>query len=619
MAAWDNISLPGPPAAPSYAAPLLNFAPIGNLASDYFQGTQQKRTLALQNAFKDGLPTLQDQNGNPVVDPQTGQPMLDVNAITQKAAKIGGLDAAVPFLSLQMKGQALGGVASAIAGGGAQGAPAAGAPQPQSAAVPAHGIPGGSSPPPGVSATGEGSQPDTLANIVQSQISDPVLAGKVMTAAAARLGIDPGQKIDPNNPTVQAYIRTAKGGVTPTGGTAGLPPGGTTQGMDLGTADALSQKAAQIRYAALRAEAFQPGLGKAALDQAQALDDRAKQIRDLYTKNAELTPDVKNYQAGSQPGETMPEFQARTAGLAEANKTDVTTFNKQATGIQTLATSSYDGLQKAALAKNLTLDPNFYSGPLSKEVETYNQFKSVFGSAPTSALPQEAFNKAANDMLQEQVKAMGGSGVGRVLQSEVNIMRQSIASLGITPASNRALLEIVSRVYKQQQAIGQIAQTVPRNANGQMTTQLNQKIAQYFQSNPLFTPMEIQHPQLLAAPDAPPQLRSGRRNRRVHGRRASALKRVTRSASTARLWRSPDDATPCNSSWRRRLCRRAIAGTGNFLCARRTARQRGPLGSLCGSNSCACRSSVGRGSGRRTVVRLHTARASHSWPKYQRD
>ena len=34
----------------------------------------------------------------------------------------------------------------------------------------------------------------------------------------------------------------------------------------------------------------------------------------------------------------MPEFQARTAGLAEANKTDVTTFNKQATGIQTLAT-----------------------------------------------------------------------------------------------------------------------------------------------------------------------------------------------------------------------------------------------------------------------------------------
>ena len=84
-------------------------------------------------------------------------------------------------------------------------------------------------------------------------------------------------------------------------------------------------------------------------------------------------------------------------------------------------------------------------------------------------------------------------------------MRQSIASLGITPASNRALLEIVSRVYKQQQAIGQIAQTVPRNANGQMTTQLNQKIAQYFQSNPLFTPMEIQHPQLLAAPDAPPQ------------------------------------------------------------------------------------------------------------------
>jgi hypothetical protein len=63
------------PAAASYAAPLLNFAPVANYPQDYFQGQQRQRELALQQPF---------------VDPPTGQPMTDPIAINKELMRRGG-------------------------------------------------------------------------------------------------------------------------------------------------------------------------------------------------------------------------------------------------------------------------------------------------------------------------------------------------------------------------------------------------------------------------------------------------------------------------------------------------------------------------------------------------
>ena len=136
-------------------------------------------------------------------------------------------------------------------------------------------------------------------------------------------------------------------------------------------------------------------------------------------------------------------------------------------------------------------------------MQTYQQFKSVFGSNPSTALPAEAFNKVVNDMLIEQVKALGQSGVGRVLMTEVNAMRQGIASMGITGASNRALAEIVSRVYQQSGAIADIQRGI-KAPPGQRNVAFDNAVTEYLKSHPLFSPEELQHPQLLGAPDAPP-------------------------------------------------------------------------------------------------------------------
>ena len=52
--------LPNAPTPASYQSPVVDFSPLANLANKYFEGTQQRRTLALQSAFENGVPTRPD-------------------------------------------------------------------------------------------------------------------------------------------------------------------------------------------------------------------------------------------------------------------------------------------------------------------------------------------------------------------------------------------------------------------------------------------------------------------------------------------------------------------------------------------------------------------------------
>ena len=73
------------PYAASYAAPLVNFGPLGELPEEAFKATQRARTLQLQA---------------PVIDPRTGQPTTDPNLILQAIAQRGGLEATVSQLPM---------------------------------------------------------------------------------------------------------------------------------------------------------------------------------------------------------------------------------------------------------------------------------------------------------------------------------------------------------------------------------------------------------------------------------------------------------------------------------------------------------------------------------------
>jgi hypothetical protein len=82
------------PAGGSYTPPLLDFSVLKNLPQDYFQGTQNARTLQLQQAFKNGLPM--DANGNP-----------DISAMADQLSRIGGAPYAQQMLPYLIDARAL--------------------------------------------------------------------------------------------------------------------------------------------------------------------------------------------------------------------------------------------------------------------------------------------------------------------------------------------------------------------------------------------------------------------------------------------------------------------------------------------------------------------------------
>lgn len=494
---------------------------LGKLPDSYWAGQNQQYTQAQRDVFKNGLP--RDNQGN-----------IDWNAAAEQLAKVGGTSQVQNVMGLSTIEPTL----KAISGANPDNNPAPAVPvnpqyPPSVAAPPAQAakqpapitgpVPGGQPVPPGQSINLTG--PDRT-SIVQGtgEATPRMLAQRLGVDAsqlAQNLGVGQDEVIDTTDPNVRAKIvQFAQGGQQPQAPAANFNDRFQPQGygVNTDTADAYEAKA-RILYQ--KADQIASGsvplgvspLGKVASEnmakradmlrkQADQFMTQANTIRQGLVKNAEITPEQKNATASGQPNP-----QAYTTAVNAQNelaKKDIETFQTRYTGLQTLGEQSYNGIQKAQLMKQLTLDPSFYSGPLSEYSQTYNQFRSVFGAAPTSALPQEAFNKVVNDLLTEQVKAMGQSGVGRVLQSEVNIMRNGIASLGITPASNRALAEIVSRVYKQQQDIAEIARHVPQSP-GKMNQSLDSAVTSYLRQHPLFTQEELQNPKLLSAPDAPPQ------------------------------------------------------------------------------------------------------------------
>src|SRR5262245_32322216 len=93
MPPWDRVLLPTPP---NYAANnnfMLGLGQmIGQIPDQYYQGQQQARTTALQQAFPNGLPM--DANGQ-----------IDINAVVDRMAKLGGAPAIEGILPTLLQNQ----------------------------------------------------------------------------------------------------------------------------------------------------------------------------------------------------------------------------------------------------------------------------------------------------------------------------------------------------------------------------------------------------------------------------------------------------------------------------------------------------------------------------------
>lgn len=494
MASWDYPAVSSPTTA-SYAPPQVDFSKISNLLQDYYKGADMQRQEEKATAFRNGIP--KDASGN-----------IDVGAVTERLAKINP-DYAMPLINMQMQSQMGQQAASAITGpggaapqSGAQPAPAAPASVPAPRSTPVAAV--------------SGDQPGSIMSMIPDGVSADD-TGRIASQVANTFRLDPNAAPPPDMvPRIRAKIASLTGrpvaGPQPSETPASEPAPQTVAqaqsdgqpGMDMGTANRLSGEASYIRARAAALSGVNPKAAEVLTKEADSRDARAKQIRDYLSEEDKSTPDQKNYNSDKMPGESMADYQARSAGGAELAKQDSVAYSKKYEGIQKASVEASIEQPKIQLMKTFSNSPDFYSGVLEPTNRTFKQFAVATGIDPNKALPQEGFNKVASDMLTSQIRALGASGAGPVRIAEVKNMQKSIANLGITPVTNRLLVEITDRTYKDVQAIADLTrkyESNPKNLPGKKNVGLDQAIHDYYQSHPLFSESEIKDPRLIAPPE----------------------------------------------------------------------------------------------------------------------
>lgn len=523
------------PQGASYAAPLVGFQigqSLASLPDQYMKGRENSRKIAMEDAFPKGVPTNPDGS-------------VDVNAVVDKGAKIGGLpfvQGMLPFLQQMAIGKQ---AASALSETDPGSQPGGGAVPPQSsqpspmrnnpsAAGPAHlgvqqpalsgngsdvgdqGAPtlrsmateysGGREAPIGSLARQLKINPDaplsaeqqtSVKNALslaarptgQNSSEDVVAQNGPSGASEAGTGAPNGQN------TAPFAAGGASGSPAPSQGSGtGLPPG-----YDQATAQRLGQAAKSLRAKAVQFSAMKnPEMAAGFEKQADAYDARAKGIYDAIAKNAERTPDQKNL--------LDPAVEASKT-RQEVVKADIEQSKKKYDGLQNLGQVGQIGNQKLDRIRSVMSDPGFMSGAGNSLALAYKQWNATLGGDPKAAQPMEEFNKTAQQLLSDDIKAMGASGAGPVRVAEVNIMKQATANLGISPATNRYLVEEAYRVHNDNIAVARMAQEY-KAQHGYLDAGWDKVRDSYYQNHPLFTKQELADPRLVSPPYLPRDIAS---------------------------------------------------------------------------------------------------------------
>lgn len=259
-------------------------------------------------------------------------------------------------------------------------------------------------------------------------------------------------------------------------------------------AEARDARAAKIREAIAAEHASTPEQ-KNSRDAGVLGFENAKAQGQTEAKNQAITEEMKNAKA---TGQTPLEYERSK----EVDKADIEQSKKKYDGLQNLAQSSTVSNQKLERIRSVMSDPNFMSGAGNSLALAWKQWNATLGGDARAAQPMEEFNKTAKQLLTDEIKAMGGSGVGQVRVAEVNIMKEATANLGISAATNRYLVEEAYRVHSDNIAVAKLAQQY-KSQRGYLDAGWDAVRDKYYEEHPLFSKEELADPRLVSPPMLP--------------------------------------------------------------------------------------------------------------------
>jgi len=344
----------------------------------------------------------------------------------------------------------------------------------------------------------------------------PFMAGGINTPAggstsgapapASTVAGAPGPIATPPQRQAQAAPQTT---ALPNAAAGIVPPGYDPNAF----AQALTRRAAELRAQGSRFASLPNGMGapqaKIYQDQAQALEDRAKQIFEVIGKAAQPTPEQQNAAAS---GAASPIEYERNK---ELQKGAITRSDKTYSGLQAQA-AQYERDLKPYLdiSRSVLNDPSMYTGTGANIALNVNRIRAAFGNnAP--AMLQEALQKVTASSVLGQINTQrdqlmeAGGASSRIFAQQVELVEKAAPALSNTPGGNRFLVEVSTRMGELSRAVRDMAieyTSDPRHPY--LDKAFDAKVAEYMDKHPVFTKQEMSHPELLGAPTMPPALKS---------------------------------------------------------------------------------------------------------------
>ena len=194
------------------------------------------------------------------------------------------------------------------------------------------------------------------------------------------------------------------------------------------------------------------------------------------------------------------DYGVETARRQAEATADVATYGKEYTDTQQKGEDASKAAQTLHLAQAFMNDPSFNSGTFAGNKLAYKRFMVAIGQGDsTQALTQEGFKKATSEAILEQLKSLGGLGLGQVKAKEFETMQKAAQSDENTPATNRLLTEMGLRLAERWQIpLAQQAREYRASHGGHLDAGWDAQKANYVEHTPLFSPDELEDSRRIA-------------------------------------------------------------------------------------------------------------------------
>lgn len=467
---WDNVALPRAPEQARYAAPLLDFSPIGNLATDYYKGAEQKRQYGLARAFEGGLP----------MGPG-GQP--DYGAIVQTLAKFGDTSQIAPLADIALKRQFLAAATQPdeIFGGGLPPPPAA-PPAAGAAAAPpvATAAP---QPRPTNGYTGGDAGSNTIMSIAADFYGDEK-AGQVAVNAGKMFRLDPNEPLTPDQAQKVTAAFSSSSGRQPgqaaataavpapqqPGGAALAAPGVPTAAPDVDPAIMAllppGYSDPQAAMGALRRAAARLASNPYGKDRAKEYSDWAGKISDAVARFSEARnpPEVRMWQVAREQGDKRS-FSEWRADMKKAGATQVAIDQKGEgkfaetagkTQAEMWSKTLEDGVQ-AGETLGLVQELRRLGGKIDTGAgAVFKQYLGAVGIKTEGISDIEAMDALINKLTPQQRVP----GTGATSDFDAKMFKASLPSLMNTPQGNTVIIDTIEALARARETRADIAARV---------------------------------------------------------------------------------------------------------------------------------------------------------------